>query len=112
MRRSIIIPILPIFIFMFVNKPLFGQADNEAYQTEPLTDIEFNLYPNPTKGLLNFQLIKDSRVEIYNQLAQNVYNETLRKGSHSLYLDESPGIYFINILNETGTYYKKFIITE
>ncbi len=69
---------------------------------------KINVFPNPSKGLFNFQFEKMNQkgeIEIYNMLGKQVYNETLRQVQGDVRIDLSgqpAGIYLYRIISENG----------
>jgi len=67
------------------------------------TGIAFEVYPNPTNGLLNINLKENKEgVSIYNSNARLIKQLNLNKGVHQLDLSEYPnGIYFIRSASQS-----------
>ncbi len=85
---------------------------------EPATsNLPFNLYPNPSNGIINLDFNnvgnKDYQVEIINQLGQQVYSETLNSSAnqHSINAENfQSGIYFLKLSDGLRSETKKLII--
>ncbi|HXP52316.1 MAG TPA: T9SS type A sorting domain-containing protein, partial [Bacteroidia bacterium] len=71
------------------------------------------VFPNPSKGIFTIQIdnghltIDNTKlqVEIYNELGETVYSQTLRRvqGDNSIDLSEQPnGIYLYRVISEMG----------
>ena len=83
------------------------------------TDIEeamisnnfFTIYPNPTTGKLVINKLKEGTgIEVYNSLGMIIYKTKLEGRELEIDLSEqSNGLYFIKIKNETGTTTNKII---
>jgi len=78
-----------------------------AYNSVGLTEnglISLTVYPNPTNGMLtiNFgQELNDAYVVITNVLGEQVYAENVSGSTkHELNLEQSTGIYFVNVYTE------------
>jgi hypothetical protein len=75
-----------------------------------------NVYPNPTSGVLHFNLEakqqKNIQVEVRNMLGQTVLQESIDTmyGDGTLNVDYlTPGVYLLNILDGNNVYTGKFI---
>lgn len=78
---------------------------NETVQTS------FDLYPNPTDGLININADKDiSKVWIYNLSGQQLIYRKVEGSSLVMNLQSlSPGVYFMELLTEHGILRRKII---
>ena len=79
--------------------------------------IEHIVYPNPTNSYVNIE-IKSSKlndIELYvsNSIGQTVYSETINSNVERIITinlnDLSEGIYFVNLITNTGELYTKQI---
>jgi len=67
-------------------------------------EIAFNMYPNPTSGVLNVEGLDNvQRIEIYNSIGQQMnvienVNNTIQVRTGNL----ETGVYFVNFYNEQG----------
>ncbi|KAA9340907.1 GEVED domain-containing protein [Adhaeribacter soli] len=84
---------------------------------EANTDALFEVYPNPSSGLVNLKLKQnraDFKVEISNMLGQVLLSEPLKpSGSKTQQLDLrrfSKGVYFIRIHNEQTSGIRKIVL--
>lgn len=60
--------------------------------------ILFSVYPNPAKGLFQLRQENPGKLQIINALGQEIINESLPAGDHSIDLkDRAPGIYFVKV---------------
>ncbi|HMO39062.1 MAG TPA: T9SS type A sorting domain-containing protein [Saprospiraceae bacterium] len=91
--------------------------------TEDLNRLasNFNIYPNPTNGLLNLQLdldkpAKDATVRIFDisgrLLQQWRYDNVQREQMQYAVNQLSSGTYFIQLITEDGAGTKKFMVTK
>ncbi len=78
-----------------------------------------SLYPNPNDGIFNFNIESTNNItvniSIYNASGKIHYNQNNIEinGIYSSRInlnDPKPGLYFISIENETGSFIKKFLI--
>jgi hypothetical protein len=78
-------------------------------------DVEINIYPNPSNGILNIELgtVENTSLIITNALGQIVLNEKVNKELFSLNLSNfSNGVYFIQVLNNNKTIKAQKIIKQ
>ena len=82
------------------------------------TNINFNVYPNPTAGLTNICLnsLSNSRVSIkvYNDLGSELLNEAINISTplyiHPVNLSQfSDGMYFVKVSSNSFTYTSKVL---
>ncbi|MEP7129325.1 MAG: T9SS type A sorting domain-containing protein [Chitinophagales bacterium] len=63
----------------------------------------FKLFPNPTKGNLNFlttnELAKSLQLQIFNVQSQLIQQYKIERSNQSIWLNASPGIYFYRIID-------------
>ncbi len=108
------------------------QADTDVIYTSPIwykrldslangintfntTSTLFNLFPNPSNGLVNVELqtVASSgfEVEVTNELGQLTYKENItNKMSATLNFTDKKGIYFIKVISAEGISTKKIMI--
>ena len=70
--------------------------DNEIFK-------KVNIFPNPTKGIVNIELgsLRDVTVKVYNASGQLVFqNNNINTPRYTFKLTESPGLYHIEILTD------------
>jgi hypothetical protein len=84
--------------------------------TEYHTRKAINAYPNPTSGVLHFNLEEGQQnsvqIQVQNMLGQTVLNESFNtiSGAGSLDVDFlAPGVYLLNIMDGNKLYTGKFI---
>jgi len=79
-------------------------------------DASWQLYPNPTDGLIHIQLPTPngnaaSTISIYNamgsRMMQNVYNTSAVSIDLSGF---AKGVYFVNVISAAGTYNRKLVV--
>lgn len=105
------------------------QADGDVIWTSPIwynrndavgistfkTDNIFNLYPNPSNGVVNIVLEQVTPngfdVEVNNELGQLVYSEHCNHMlSTTLNLNEKKGVYFVKVKSQSGISVKKIMV--
>jgi hypothetical protein len=77
--------------------------------------ISFDVFPNPSNGQITVSLSgksKNCSLKIYNLLGENVYNQSLKERSNSINLNLKSGLYFVNILDESGNKATRKIIVQ
>jgi alpha-tubulin suppressor-like RCC1 family protein len=85
---------------------------------EEVPDGSFEIFPNPTNGIVNLQIPKAkftvAKLNIFNSLGQNIYVEELKLSTNGvdkqIYVDLPAGIYLIQITDENKQRVKKLII--
>ncbi len=71
---------------------------------------QFNLYPNPTSGLVQFEVVEQTTLQIFNSIGVLVSTQELQKGLNQIDFSNFPsGIYFLNGEGETKKYTGKII---
>lgn len=66
-------------------------------------DTKISLFPNPVQDLLTIEDTYNSQLEIFNISGQKVFDEFVTDDKYSLSTSElKPGIYFLQLKNETG----------
>lgn len=109
-------------LYEYYLKTSLGDCETKSYYNKAtLTGIEtanfngFELFPNPTVGLLNIKstINQIETVKVYDQQFR-LLNElnTIGANSYQLVLNYSPGVYFIEIINkQSGNYWARVILT-
>ncbi len=82
---------------------------------ETINQETFNIYPNPTNGVVNISLenIKSREVDIFNVLGEKIYSEEITPQSSNelqLTLHNPPGIYFVKIDDGDKLWIAKLIL--
>jgi PKD repeat protein len=103
---------------------------NSALDINPIacltTDIdpvligsEVNIFPNPSKGLINIMVssenIKDFSVEIYDALGRKIFADLTNTGfdTYSVDISRQPqGLYVVRVLTDLGIINKKLLLTK
>lgn len=93
----------------------FGDKENfTTLYTLVTLEAEFNnvrIYPNPSRGIVNFTQAKDLNISIYNVLGKEVYKSVLLSNDESLNLSHlNSGIYLVNISDGNNQETRKLII--
>jgi hypothetical protein len=69
-----------------------------------IQNLSFQVYPNPTKGIVNIDLDTDSEVIILNSIGQTVYSSKLGAGRHQVNLEHlANGMYVIRTGNAANS---------
>jgi hypothetical protein len=78
------------------------------------TDNTFNIYPNPSPGLINIAFTgstKETRVEILNSIGQVILTKEINNAITSLDLtNRAKGMYFIKVQSGNGVVLRKVIV--
>jgi uncharacterized delta-60 repeat protein len=76
-----------------------------------LSESIFNIYPNPTSGILNIQnQEKDFSIQITNNIGQQVYFENCKANKSSIDLHHLPtGIYTLTLETNSNIYTSRFV---
>ena len=78
---------------------------------ESVTKKETALYPNPTNGTFTIDLVKESDINIFNMLGQNIMHLEKVSGSQQIHLENAlKGMYFVRIQDGDNTEVKKLIV--
>ncbi len=74
-----------------------------------------SIYPNPSKGIVNIDLNKLGRnknvsIKVFNAIGQLVFqNKHIKQDDYRFYLNDAPGLYFIEINSNNRKQYFKLI---
>ena len=74
---------------------------------------QIHLYPNPNNGFFNINLdqVQATLIQISSANGTIIYsNSTNLTGIHQIALNISAGLYFVDILTESGTYQMKLVV--
>ncbi|MFZ4800183.1 MAG: T9SS type A sorting domain-containing protein [Bacteroidia bacterium] len=76
-----------------------------------LSEPIYNIYPNPTKGVLNIQNQKnDYSIKIINIIGQQVYTENCKANKSLIDVQNLPkGIYILTLQSNSKTYTSRFM---
>lgn len=83
---------------------------------QPMTQFSWNLYPNPTDGLLTLAfeepLLEAVQIEVYNSIGQLVQQRNAVARAHKELIDltgAASGLYFIQVKANKSTFVKRVI---
>jgi hypothetical protein len=77
--------------------------------------ISFDVFPNPANGQITVSLAgksKNCSLKIYNLLGEIVYSQSLMEQSTKINLNLKSGLYFVNVLDESGNKSTRKIIVQ
>jgi len=76
--------------------------------------IDFNMYPNPTDGIVNVQLpsdINEAKVDIFDYLGRQIMQKHITTSDHIINVSNlSTGIYFVRIKSNLKTGTRKLVV--
>jgi uncharacterized protein YegP (UPF0339 family) len=76
-------------------------------------EASFNVYPNPTTGLVQVEGIEGAQVEVYNMIGEVVYNEANTAASTTIDLSTlESGNYIIKVINNDEVSTQKIVLTK
>jgi hypothetical protein len=94
----------------------FSVNDSIIFQTSSIqksyNNFSFNVYPNPTSGIINIEAKGIIEICIYNNIGQLVYQKTTSKlnNKHTLNMSNyHSGLYILNVRTNSGIYCRKVI---
>lgn len=111
-------------IYFDYNPPIATNTTVNEFKAGIISVIEneantvFAVYPNPGTGkyfikLLEGTTISSGIIEVYNLLGELVLNSKVQNNITAIDLSQEPnGVYFINIITESGVYAQKLIINK
>ena len=86
-----------------------GENWNENLGIENMTNENLSIYPNPSRGVINFSNnLIDERIQIFSINGDKVYDRTIT--NNSIYLDLQSGFYLLKISNNSRVLNHKIII--
>jgi hypothetical protein len=85
-------------------------CDNVVLNTVNNSEIDFEMYPNPSNGELNLSSNSIFDVTIYSINGEVVYSNSGVNSTLKLNLDVSNGIYFVKVTQDNSTFTQKLII--
>jgi hypothetical protein len=77
--------------------------------------ISFDIFPNPANDQVTVSLSaksEKSELKIYNMLGENVYNQILTAQLSRIHLNLKSGMYFVNVLDESGNRSTRKLIVQ
>ena len=97
-----------------INTPLYFCMDDLSYNTlSKVNDdvaAQIKVYPNPVNNIVNISGFKNSTIKIFDVAGKILVNKSYKTGSCKIdFTNYTPGIYFINIINNKNTIVKKII---
>ena len=113
-------------IFDGYDDPTFGKVhflplDSTCYiytGVDEIAKASFNLYPNPSSGIVNlkmesFENLKMTNTEIYNAHGECIHSQIGAFSDLQIDLSSQPdGVYFVKINAESGILTRKFVISR
>ncbi len=76
-----------------------------------LSENEINIYPTPSKGIINITNANNSKLSVINSNGKTVLNTTINNNSIDL-TNLTPGIYYLRIVKNTNTITKTINIIK
>lgn len=76
---------------------------------ENTLNLDFNIYPNPSKGIFNIDFKESARIDIYDINGKLVYQAD-KIDNNEISLELQRGLYFIMLKNDFGGSVKKVLI--
>lgn len=78
------------------------------------TNIQFNIYPNPTNGSFNVSTSEiNGRIEVYNSIGCLIHKQEIENTYHTIDLkDQANGLYFVKVIGESGVVAMKKLVKE
>jgi hypothetical protein len=87
------------YILQMVDSEYWTALDELVLSVANYTTQEFQVYPNPTNSVVNFDFTNETNMTIYNQMGMLVHQE-ITKGKVQLDLSQwTKGTYFLNAQN-------------
>ncbi len=95
-------------------------AETSVSSIDKLSDSKFNIYPNPSNGILNLEISgaenQQYKVKIFDVIGSMVYNRIYNYGTYikeQIDISNHPkGMYFISIESESGVLLSRKIIVK
>ncbi len=94
--------------------------DPEVYVSEIFAKAQFNLYPNPNKGVFSIRSYSDASlavdISIVNVMGRTVFEQTefIEEGAYLLnyQLDLADGVYFLRVNGDGKSKVQRFLVTH
>ncbi len=110
----------PVIDFVSSENAVLTPIFIDLVNTQDLEGLNhFELYPNPTSGLINialtFDQTTDAAISMYNLLGQQVYQSVQRGNNIAHQLDLSSwaeGMYLVSVETRSGKAIKKVLLTR
>lgn len=88
-----------------------GKALPPVTSVEPEKTIAWEVYPNPSAGLIHWQSDEISRIDVFHLSGALVRQQAVQSGNKTLDLSELPnGLYLVRLSNEEKTVVKKILL--
>lgn len=88
-----------------------GKALPPVTSVEPEKTIAWEVYPNPSNGLLHWNSDEVSRIDVFHLSGALVRQQAVQRGDKTLDLSELPnGLYLVRLSNEEKTVVKKILL--
>ncbi len=86
-------------------------ALNTALSVNSVTETKFNIYPNPTKGLVYINTLNLVSIDVIDVLGKVVFStKNINNGGNIDLSSLQKGVYLVKISNESGSETKKIIL--
>ena len=86
-------------------------ALNTALSVNSVTETKFNIYPNPTKGLVYINTLNPVSIDVIDVLGKVVFSTKNINNAGNIDLSSlQKGVYLVKISNESGSEIKKIIL--
>jgi len=98
------------------NSPEATVCDYCILLSKNIEQNQFQIFPNPTTGIINISGLNVDNIEVYNVFGQKVYQKsfTNSENNENLKIDlknyVSTGIYFVNIQSKNKNFTSKLIV--
>lgn len=85
--------------------------DGPAGITSLSQETGFEVYPNPSDGIVSFEGTTSGKIRLYSATGQTILFFDLKKGANSIDLSSLPrGIYYANLITESSSTTKKIVL--
>lgn len=101
---------LSVQVQAFYDAEVNWGCDNVVLNTVNNSDIDFEMYPNPSNGTITLQSSNEFDVTIYSINGEVIYLNQNINSKLTLNLDVPTGIYFVKVIQDNSTLTKKLII--
>ena len=86
-------------------------ALNTTLSVNSVTETKFNIYPNPTKGLVYINTLNPVSIDVIDVLGKVVFSTKNINNAGNIDLSSlQKGVYLVKISNESGSEIKKIIL--
>ncbi len=78
---------------------------------EPVSDIQFNIYPNPNNGQFKLDLNSDATIEISDALGRIIYSKQHQSGTSVINLEnEESAVYYLRVISDGKISVRKVVV--